>query len=129
MPNKFLSKRLLVAIHRDLIARFGGDPGIRDEGLLDSALAQPLATYGGELLHPTLFEQAAAYLFHLAQNHPFVDGNKRIAFAAADVFLRINGWKLTATDEDSYEISMRAASGKASKSELAGFIEANSSEL
>ena len=66
---------LVLAIHDDQIASFGGTSGLRDEGLLQSALAQPQATFGGQLLHPSIAEQAAAYLYHLAMNHPFLDGN------------------------------------------------------
>ncbi|WP_292843596.1 type II toxin-antitoxin system death-on-curing family toxin [Nostoc sp. NMS8] len=81
-------------IHQRQIKRFGGTSGVRDEGLLDSALAQPQATFGGEFLHPTICEQAAAYLYHLAMNHPFLDGNKRTAFAVMLTFLNLNGYAL-----------------------------------
>ena len=70
---------MVLAIHARQIEKFGGTPGLRDEGLLDSALAQPQATFDQQWLHPTIPEQAAAYLYHLAMNHPFVDGNKRTA--------------------------------------------------
>lgn len=126
LPNRFLSKRLILAIHRDLIASYGGDPGLRDEGLLESALAQPEATFQEQLLHPTVFDQAAAYLFHLVQNHPFVDGNKRIALAAADIFLRINGWKVQLSDEATYELVIDAASGAVTKEQISLVLEANS---
>lgn len=76
----------VLRIHDRQIEVFGGSTGVRDLGLLESALAQPQATFGGELLHPTLPEQAAAYLYHLAKNHPFIDGNKRTAFAVMDMF-------------------------------------------
>jgi fido (protein-threonine AMPylation protein) len=76
-------------LHDRQVEKFGGTSGIRDQGLLESALAQPQATFAGELLHATIYEQAAAYLFHLAMNHPFLDGNKRTAFAVMDVFLRL----------------------------------------
>ncbi|MEG4494682.1 type II toxin-antitoxin system death-on-curing family toxin [Microcoleus sp. D3_18_C4] len=93
-PN-FVSKSMVVNIHARQIERFGGTPGLRDEGLLESALAQPQATFGGQLLHPTIAEQAAAYLYHIAMNHPFIDGNKRTAFAAVtDTFLRLNACTL-----------------------------------
>lgn len=70
---KFLPKSIILDIHQREIEKFGGTPGVRDDGLLESALAQPQATFGGELLHPTIPEQAAAYLYHLAMNHPFMD--------------------------------------------------------
>ena len=90
----WISRALALAIHDRQLAEHGGATGIRDEGLLESALARPrqLHTYGQPT--PDLADLAAATAFGLARNHPFVDGNKRIAFAAADVFLRINGWRL-----------------------------------
>jgi len=90
----FLSKELVVAIHSAQIDEHGGILGIRDEGLLDSALAQPMASFGGEFLHGDVFEMAAAYLFHIAMNHPFLDGNKRTGLAAALVFLEGNGVRI-----------------------------------
>lgn len=105
-------------IHADQINCFGGSPGLRDEGLLDSALAQPQATFGGELLHSTISEQAGAYLFHLAMNHPFVDGNKRTAFAAMDVFLRMNSYCLNLKDDEAYECVIQVVRGGLSKTDL-----------
>jgi death-on-curing protein len=107
-------------IHDDQIASFGGTPGLRDEGLLDSALAQPQATFGQQWLHPTIPEQAAVYLYHLAMNHPFVDGNKRTAFAVMDTFLRVNGYRLTLTDDAAYDLVLRAVQGQLNKSGVAG---------
>ncbi|WP_228056450.1 type II toxin-antitoxin system death-on-curing family toxin [Microcoleus sp. LEGE 07076] len=85
---KFISLEEVLELHDDQISSFGGTPGVRDEGLLESALAQPQATFCGQLLHQKIAEQAAAYLYHIAMNHPFIDGNKRSAFAVADTFLR-----------------------------------------
>jgi len=96
-PN-FVSKSMVLSIHARQIERFGGTPGVRDEGLLESALAQPQATFGGQFLHPTISEQAAAYLYHIAMNHPFIDGNKRTAFAVTDTFLRLNACTLNLTN-------------------------------
>lgn len=81
MPIDFLHLDDVVAIHLDQIERYGGEAGIRDAGLLESAVAQARATFGGEFLHADLFQMAAAYLFHIAKNHPFVDGNKRTGAA------------------------------------------------
>jgi death-on-curing protein len=89
---EFIEKDTAIAIHKYLIEQFGGSLGVRDEGLLESALAQPQATFFGELLHPTIAEQAAAYLYHLAKNHAFVDGNKRVALGVTEAFLRLNGY-------------------------------------
>lgn len=129
MPSRFLSKHLVLALHRDLIDSFGGTQGIRDEGLLDSALAQPMASGAGRLLHRTLHEQAAAYLFHLCSNHPFVDGNKRLAFAAVDVFLRVNGFRLTLSDEDAYQLTMKVARGQIRKRAVLATIRAASERI
>ena len=84
----------MLEIHDDQIAEHGGKPGVRDEGLLESALAQPMARCGGEYLHGDLFAMAAAYLFHIVNNHAFVDGNKRTGLAAALVFLDANGFEV-----------------------------------
>ena len=116
-PN-FVSKSMVLSIHARQIERFGGSPGVRDEGLLESALAQPQATFGGQFLHPTISEQAAAYLYHIAMNHPFIDGNKRTAFAVMDTFLRLNGCALNLTDDRAYDLVMRVARGTITKEEL-----------
>jgi death-on-curing protein len=116
-PN-FVSKSMVLSIHARQIERFGGTPGVRDEGLLESALAQPQATFGGDFLHPTISEQAAAYLYHIAMNHPFIDGNKRTAFAVTDTFLRLNACTLNLTDDRAYDLVMRVARGTMTKEEL-----------
>jgi death-on-curing protein len=84
----FLQFDEVVAIHRDQISRYGGSTVVRDWGLLRSALAMPEATFAGRHLQTDLSEMAAAYLFHIVSNHPFIDGNKRVGVVAADVFLR-----------------------------------------
>jgi death-on-curing protein len=119
----FLNQTTVLKIHTRQIEKFGGTPGIRDEGLLESALAQPQATFAGELLHPTIDKQAAAYLYHLAMNHPFIDGNKRTAFAVMDTFLRLNGYSLNLTNEQAYDLVMQVAQSQMSKSDLAGYLE------
>jgi death-on-curing protein len=120
---EFVPKVDVLAIHKRQIERFGGLDGIRDEGLLDSALAQPQTTFFGELLHPTIPTQAAAYLYHLAKNHPFLDGNKRTAFATTVAFLGMNGYKLSMTEEEAYNMVMQVAQGEMSKEELSSFLE------
>jgi death-on-curing protein len=122
LTPKFLSVDDVLRLHADQIDSFGGSQGVRDEGLLESALAQPQASFGGELLHPTIHEQAAAYFYHLAMNHPFIDGNKRTAFAAMDSFLRLNGYSLNLTDEQAYNLVMQVAQGNMNKGELAAFL-------
>jgi death-on-curing protein len=113
---------MVLSIHARQIERFGGTSGVRDEGLLESALAQPQATFGGQFLHPKISEQAAAYLYHIAMNHPFIDGNKRTAFAA-DTFLRLNGWTLNLTDDRAYDLVMQVAQGTMTKEELSSEFE------
>ncbi|MCC6467929.1 MAG: type II toxin-antitoxin system death-on-curing family toxin [Alphaproteobacteria bacterium] len=123
----WLPRKLIVTLQSLAIAEFGGSPGIRDEGLLESALARPqnLLAYG----EPSLFALAAAYAFGLAKNHAFVDGNKRIAFAAIDVFLQLNGCELTASDVEATVVLQDLAAGKLSEDDLARWIEINSRPL
>ena len=120
---KFLTISQVLDIHQDEINSFGGTNGVRDEGLLDSALAQPQATFGGELLHPTIGEQAAAYLYHLAMNHPFIDGNKRTAFAVMDTFITLNGYSLNLSVEEAYNLVIQVVKREISKEELSAFLE------
>jgi death-on-curing protein len=89
----------------------GGSHGLRDRGLLESALAQPRATFGGLELYPTLEEKASAVAFSLAKNHAFIDGNKRIALAALDLFLRANGFRIVASADEIVETILAVASG------------------
>lgn len=123
MQSRFLTKRLVLAIHRDQILSFGGAPGIRDANALDSALAQPQATFRRRLLHKTIAEQAAAYLFHIVANHPFNDGNKRVGLAVMDTFLRLNGYRLDMSDRDVYELVVRVASGDAPREDIVKNLE------
>ncbi len=118
----FLTLDEVLAIHRDQIRRYGGRPGIRDLNLLASALGAPAASYGGELLHTDLYEMAAAYLFHIARNHPFIDGNKRTALMAALGFLGLNGWTLEADPDILLDRVLGAAEGRISKSEIANLF-------
>jgi death on curing protein len=115
LTPRFIPLLVVLTIHDDQIARFGGTSGVRDEGLLQSALAQPQATFGGQLLHPSIAEQAAAYLYHLAMNHPFLDGNKRTAFAVMDTFLRLNSYSLNLTDNQAYDLVMQVVQGGMTK--------------
>lgn len=120
---RFLERAEILAIHDDQITRFGGTYEILNEGLLESAIAQPQATFGGELLHVTIYEQAGAYLYHITKNHAFVEGNKRTALAAMDVFLRLNGYRLTLTDDQTYELVLQVVQGDIGKEELANYLE------
>lgn len=120
---KFLTISQVLDIHQRQISRFGGTSGVRDKGLLDSALAQPQATFGGKLLHPTIHEQAAAYLYHLAMNHLFIDGNKRTAFAVMDTFITLNGYSLNLSQEQAYNFVIQVVHKEISKEELSAFLE------
>jgi death on curing protein len=128
-PNKsarvsvaFFTLDEVLAIHSDQIERYGGSFGIRDSSLLESALAMPDATFSGEDLHPSLFEKAAAYVFHLVKNHPFVDGNKRAGLAVGLAFLALNDVLITATDEELVLLILDVAEGKRSKADVAVFL-------
>lgn len=122
MEPKFLTLAEVLEIHQDQLARYGGDAGIRDVGLLKSAIAMPTTTYGGQYLHTDLFEMGAAYLFHIAQNHPFVDGNKRVGAVAALVFFILNGVNIDAEEDDLDEMVLAVARGELPKSEVAAFF-------
>jgi death on curing protein len=122
---EFLTLEEVLAIHADQIARYGGSGGIRDIALLESAIAMPRMTFGEKYLHPTLHEMAAAYLFHLVQNHPFLDGNKRVGLSAALAFLGLNGLWLAASPEledEVVELVMQIARGEAGKPDAAIFF-------
>jgi death-on-curing protein len=121
----FLTLDEVLAIHADQVERYGGLPGVRDLGLLESALAAPQAEFGGQLLHPTVEEMAGAYLFHLVKNHPFADGNKRVGLAAALAFLGLNDLRLDAEEDDVVELVLAVAAGTAGKPEVAVFLRAH----
>ena len=123
MKLEFLELDDVLAIHAESIRRFGGGTGLRDSGLLESALAMPRATMFGELLHQTIHEQAAAYLFHLVKNHPFVDGNKRVGLGVALAFLGMNGLWVEATNDELVDLTLGIVEGRISKSEAAVFFE------
>jgi death-on-curing protein len=118
----FLELDDVLAIHADQVARYGGSTGVRDLGLLQSALAMPPASFGGEFLHPTLPEMAAAYMFHLLQKHAFIDANKRIGLAAAIAFLGMNDLWLEAVPEELLELLLRVARGEIGKPEVSMFL-------
>ena len=119
MEPIFLGLADVVTIHADQIERYGGSPGIRDLGLLQSALTMPRASFGREWLHRDLYEMAAAYAFHISQDHPFKDGNKRTALASALVFLEINDISSTDPAGRLYQAMMDVAAGALDKLGLA----------
>ena len=122
----FLTLAEVLDIHQDQVARYGGVPGVRDMSLLDSALAQPQAGAGNAYVHPDLFSMAAAYLFHIIRNHPFVDGNKRTAVVAALLFLDLNGVEVTASEADLEAMAWEAAGSEKGKTDLAEWFRRHS---
>jgi death-on-curing protein len=125
---KWIEKNALLLLHRASLARFGGAEGIRDEGLLDSALARPINRfhYGQSDDTPCdLADLAASYAFGLVKNHAFVDGNKRAAFLASGVFLQVNGKKLDASAADAIAAMMALADGSIGEPEFAVWIRSN----
>ncbi len=123
MSWRFIDRRALLLLHDESLAEHGGAPGLRDEGLLDSALARPLNLMGyGE---PDLAALAAAYGVGLAKNHAFVDGNTRAAFLAAGLFLGLNGYRLAATQADATLTMLAVASGDTSEDYFAAWIRAH----
>ena len=117
-PIAFLSVEDVLLLHNDTMSHEGGLSGIRDHGLLDAAVAMPRQQFGGEYLHPDVQAMAAAYLYHLAQNHPFHDGNKRVAVMAAYVFLEVNGWDLKVSPSELESVTRQVASGETKKDDL-----------
>jgi death-on-curing protein len=117
----WLDQDALIAVHTQLLARFGGLEGIRDEGMLDSALNRPqqLFHYG----NPSLFELAASYATGLVKNHPFLDGNKRIGFMAAYVFLGVNGYRLNAPEEEAVIMTRDLAASETDEAAYAAWLQ------
>ena len=113
----------VLALHERLIAETGGASGVRDFGALESALAQPEMTLGGEELCPTLIEKAGALAYSLCMNHPFVDGNKRVAHAAMEIFLVLNGLEINAPVDEQEKLFLDLASGKVSRKDLTEWLQ------
>lgn len=126
MEPIFLETEEVLAIHADQIARHGGTSGVRDMGLLESALAMPRAGMGGQYFHTDVHEMGAAYLFHLVKNHPFLDGNKRVGLATALVFLEMNGIWIRATNPSLVDLTLDVAEGKLDKARIAEFFRKHS---
>lgn len=126
MTPTFLTLDEVIEIHREIIERYGGSLGIRDLGLLESAVAMPQAGVGDQYFHSDLLEMAAAYLFHIVRNHPFIDGNKRTGAMAAYTFLKLNRVNLTARESGFERIVRRVAEGKMGKARVTVFLRQNS---
>ena len=119
---RYLSLQEVISLHLLLISQSGGSSGLRDRGALESAVALPEASFGGEDLYPDLASKAAALGYSLIQNHPFVDGNKRIGHAAMEVFLLLNSHEIDAPVDDQEKIIINVASGKVSRIDLSEWI-------
>ena len=116
---EYLSIDQILAVHRAQVGRFGGGTGIRDRGALEAAAARPSATFDGEDLYPDLASKAAALMHSLVQNHPFIDGNKRVGVMAAELFLLVNGAELAVNDHDLEQLTWSVARGEVDVASLA----------
>lgn len=114
----FLDIDDVIEIHNIALERYGGQAGIRTHHLLLSAIYQPQQTFGGQFLYTSISEMAAVYAYHLAENQPFIDGNKRTAFSASVVFLKLNGYSLCATNEEVYQLFIDLANKTVTKDDL-----------
>jgi death on curing protein len=119
---EFLDVDDVLGIHRLQLERFGGSAGLRDQGLLESAVAQPQASFGEKYLHDDVFLMAAAYLYHVVRNHPFVDGNKRAGLLSALVFLDLNGIPIQQPHSQLYDLTIAVAEGRLEKGEIAAAL-------
>jgi death-on-curing protein len=126
---RYLSLGEVVRLHQLLIESSGGAAGIRDLGLLDSALAQPRATFDGRDLHPTLLDKAAALCASLVQNHPFIDGNKRVGHAAMATFLVLNGIDITAPTDEQEALILNLAAGRRHRADLLVWLQNHTVKL
>jgi len=122
-PPIFLDVEDVLELHESQIEAHGGSSGVRDRGLLESAVAQPEVSFDGVYAHEGLFSMAAAYLFHIVKNHPFVDGNKRAGFLSAMVFLDVNGVAIEHPSEELYDLTMGVAEGRIDKATVAVELE------
>lgn len=120
--TRFLNAVEVQEIQQYQIRNFGGDYGLRDKALLESAIGGIQLTFGGQYLYPDIYSQAAAYLYHICKNHPFVDGNKRAGAMTAVVFLELNGYHFNAPPDAFANLVIDVASGKIQKSEIAEFF-------
>ena len=122
---RFLSLAEVLYLHEAILAATRGASGVRDLGGLESALAQPLASFGGNELYPTLIEKAAALGFSLVANHPFVDGNKRTAHASMEAFLMLNGCRIEATVDEHERLVVGMADGSVSRDQVVAWLRAH----
>ena len=123
---RYLTLAEVLHIHEGVVAQTGGLFGVRDLSALESALSQPKASAGGADAYPSLVEKAAALCYSLCSNHPFIDGNKRVAHAAMEIFLLLNGRELDASVDDQERLMLGVASGSVSREQLVAWLEARS---
>lgn len=126
---EYLTVAEVLLLHARLIQCTGGSGGVRDVGLLESALARPQAVFGGEDLYPDLWSKAAALMQSLVQNHPFVDGNKRTALAATGIFLELNDHVLAASNDEALDFARQVTGGEMTLQEMATWLKAYSRSL
>ena len=122
----FLTLEEVLIIHQDQIENYGGSFGIRDKNLLISAISQPKITFKGSFLHKNLYEMAASYLFHIIQNHSFIDGNKRTGLVSALMFLELNNVEFDEKDEVIEKMVLNIAKGKITKSKITAWLKKKS---
>lgn len=125
MSIYFLTLEDVLEIHTDQIDRYGGKKGIRDKTLLLSAIAQPMSIFDGIYLHATIYDKASAYLFHICQNHAFIDGNKRVALVSALVFLSMNDYSIDYDENALENLTRLVAEGKMQKEGISLFLSKN----
>jgi death-on-curing protein len=123
LEPEFLDLTDVLELHERQVEAFGGALGLRDQGLLESAVAMPQAAFGGQFVHEGLFAMAAAYAFHIAENQPFLDGNKRTGLGAALVFLRLNGFRIAGQGEELFEAMIAIAERRLDKAGMAILLE------
>ncbi len=126
---RYLLVEEIISLHAKVIAQSGGGLGLRDRGALKSAVAQPEMTFGGDDLYPTVAEKAAALGHSLIQNHPFVDGNKRVGHAAMEVLLVLNGYEISASVDEQEKIVLSVASGHMSRAEFGEWLKQHVAEV
>lgn len=126
MDIVFLNIEDVLGIHADQIQHYGGNAEVRDKGLLESAVSMPMASFGGQYAHEDIYQMAAAYLFHIVMNHPFVDGNKRTGTVCAIAFLHLNGIRVNPDNEAFIEFVLAVAQGQKTKEQIVEFFKQHS---
>ncbi len=126
---KILTVRQVLVLHEYMVKKHGGSLGVRDMGMLESAVHRPFATFGGEDLYPDIYQKAGALIQSIVKNHPFIDGNKRAGFTSAYTFLKINGLSLTASEKEAVKCMVNVANKNLSVDEIASWLKTNCEKL